>query len=183
MGELQAGKSPFKTRNTYDENLKIWSGGEKRSLFSPDWSIGEIIFQQMERNAMLTAQVLKKFTRNNNYIYRNKTFRFQLQKTLSWPGKIFIQTRWRWQVICVNWAWNKETLWESLAGWPLTWLLWPMPVSLMELLIMPYTPNTNNLPSRDCSEYQATLNLLWWRWVWESSSSHQRPSGTNSNHA
>lgn len=83
MGELQAGKSPFKTRNTFDENLKIWSGGEKRSLFSPDLSIGEIIFQQMERNAMLTAQVLKKFTRNNNYIYRNKTFRFQLQKTLS----------------------------------------------------------------------------------------------------
>ncbi|EDX09357.1 4-coumarate--CoA ligase 1 [Drosophila simulans] len=57
MGELQAGKSPFKTRNTYDENLKIWSGGEKRSLFSPDLSIGEIIFQQMERNPMLTAQI------------------------------------------------------------------------------------------------------------------------------
>ncbi|EDW93555.1 4-coumarate--CoA ligase 1 [Drosophila yakuba] len=57
MVVLQAGKSPFKTENTYDEKLKIWSGGEKRSLFSPDLSIGEITFQQMERNPKLTAQI------------------------------------------------------------------------------------------------------------------------------
>ncbi|XP_017070641.1 uncharacterized protein LOC108107590 isoform X2 [Drosophila eugracilis] len=57
MGELQAGVSPFKTKNTYDDNLKVWSGGEGRSLFSPDLSIGEIIFRQMELHPNLTAQI------------------------------------------------------------------------------------------------------------------------------
>lgn len=80
MGELQAGKSPFKTRNTYDENLKIWSGGEKRSLFSPDWSIGEIIFQQMERNAMLTAQVLKNLQETIIIFIETKPLDFSYRK-------------------------------------------------------------------------------------------------------
>ncbi|XP_016981391.1 4-coumarate--CoA ligase 1 [Drosophila rhopaloa] len=57
MGELQAGKSPFKTESNYDNNLKIWSGGERRTLFSTDLSIGEIIFRQMERHPKLIAQI------------------------------------------------------------------------------------------------------------------------------
>ncbi|KAH8364634.1 hypothetical protein KR084_009319 [Drosophila pseudotakahashii] len=57
MGDLRAGESPFKTKSTYDDKLKIWSGGEKRSLFSPDLSIGEIIFRQMQRHPKLIAQI------------------------------------------------------------------------------------------------------------------------------
>ncbi|XP_016955244.1 luciferin 4-monooxygenase isoform X2 [Drosophila biarmipes] len=57
MGELQAGKSPFKTKSTYDEKLKVWCGGERRSLSSPDLSIGETIFWQMERHPKLNPQI------------------------------------------------------------------------------------------------------------------------------
>ncbi|EDW93556.1 luciferin 4-monooxygenase [Drosophila yakuba] len=41
----------------YDENLKIWSGRETRSSFSPDLSIGEIIFREMECHPKLIAQI------------------------------------------------------------------------------------------------------------------------------
>ncbi|XP_017129317.1 4-coumarate--CoA ligase 1 [Drosophila elegans] len=57
MVELQAGTSPFKTESNFDSNLKIWSGGEKRSLFSADLSIGEIIFRQMESHPKHIAQI------------------------------------------------------------------------------------------------------------------------------
>ncbi|XP_017070676.1 luciferin 4-monooxygenase-like [Drosophila eugracilis] len=48
---------PFKAEITYDDDLKIWSGGERQSLFSPDLSIGEIIFQEMERHPKHIAQI------------------------------------------------------------------------------------------------------------------------------
>ncbi|XP_017129624.1 luciferin 4-monooxygenase-like [Drosophila elegans] len=57
MGELNAGITPLETECTYDDNLKIWSGGERQSLFSADLSIGEIIFQEMERHPKLIAQI------------------------------------------------------------------------------------------------------------------------------
>jgi len=42
---------------TYDDKLKIWSGREAPSLFSPNLSIGEIIFGEMVNNPKLIAQV------------------------------------------------------------------------------------------------------------------------------
>jgi len=63
MKELQEGNSPFKTKSTYDNKLKVWSGGEKRSLFSPNLSIGEIIYRQMEQHPKLLAQVCITFSK------------------------------------------------------------------------------------------------------------------------
>ncbi|XP_016981368.1 4-coumarate--CoA ligase 1-like [Drosophila rhopaloa] len=43
--------------SNYDDNLKTWSGGERQSLFPADLSIGEIIFQEMERHPKHIAQI------------------------------------------------------------------------------------------------------------------------------
>lgn len=41
----------------YDAEHKIWSGKLKRGYFSPNLSVGEIIFHEMRRHTTLIAQV------------------------------------------------------------------------------------------------------------------------------
>ncbi|XP_016955243.1 luciferin 4-monooxygenase isoform X1 [Drosophila biarmipes] len=57
MGKVKETKKMLQSECTYDDNLKIWSGGEYQNLFSPDLSIGEVIFQEMERHPKLIAQI------------------------------------------------------------------------------------------------------------------------------
>ncbi|XP_033149872.1 4-coumarate--CoA ligase 1-like [Drosophila busckii] len=42
---------------TYDAENKIWSSNEERDYFSPDLSIGQIIFHEMRRHPKLIAQI------------------------------------------------------------------------------------------------------------------------------
>ncbi|XP_017140312.1 luciferin 4-monooxygenase-like [Drosophila miranda] len=48
---------PYKPHITYDDNLKVWSGGESLSCFEPHLSIGEIIFRELESHPKLIAQI------------------------------------------------------------------------------------------------------------------------------
>ncbi|EDW76594.2 uncharacterized protein Dwil_GK15543 [Drosophila willistoni] len=48
----------FVPENTYDPESKIWSGPlSQKNYFSPDLSVGEIIFNEMRRHPQLIAQV------------------------------------------------------------------------------------------------------------------------------
>lgn len=48
---------PFRPESSYDEENRIWSGQPSRDYFSPDLSIGEIIFHEMRRHPKQIAQV------------------------------------------------------------------------------------------------------------------------------
>ncbi|BFF90045.1 luciferin 4-monooxygenase-like [Drosophila madeirensis] len=48
---------PYKPQITFDDKLKVWSGGERCNYFAPHLSIGEIIFREMERHPKLIAQI------------------------------------------------------------------------------------------------------------------------------
>ncbi|XP_001360047.2 luciferin 4-monooxygenase-like [Drosophila pseudoobscura] len=48
---------PYVLANSYDADLKIWSGSEIEEYFAPDLSIGEIIFHEMRRHPKLIAQI------------------------------------------------------------------------------------------------------------------------------
>ncbi|XP_002137775.2 luciferin 4-monooxygenase-like [Drosophila pseudoobscura] len=48
---------PYGPEITYDDTLKVWSGGERANYFAPHLSIGEIIFREMERHPKLIAQI------------------------------------------------------------------------------------------------------------------------------
>ncbi|XP_017144960.2 luciferin 4-monooxygenase-like [Drosophila miranda] len=48
---------PYDPQITYDDMLKVWSGGERENYFAPHLSIGEIIFREMERHPKLIAQI------------------------------------------------------------------------------------------------------------------------------
>ncbi|XP_017145461.1 4-coumarate--CoA ligase [Drosophila miranda] len=48
---------PYAPANSYDGDLKIWSGSEIEEYFAPDLSIGEIIFHEMRRHPKLIAQI------------------------------------------------------------------------------------------------------------------------------
>ncbi|SPP84598.1 blast:Luciferin 4-monooxygenase [Drosophila guanche] len=47
----------YKPQITFDDKLKVWSGGERSNYFAPHLSIGEIIFREMERHPKLIAQI------------------------------------------------------------------------------------------------------------------------------
>ncbi|XP_034664425.1 luciferin 4-monooxygenase-like [Drosophila subobscura] len=42
---------------TYDDELKVWSGGERSNCFAAHLSIGEIIYKELESNPKLIAQI------------------------------------------------------------------------------------------------------------------------------
>ncbi|SPP83721.1 luciferin 4-monooxygenase-like [Drosophila guanche] len=48
---------PYVPANSYDGDLKIWSGSEITEYFAPNLSIGEIIFHEMRRHPKLIAQI------------------------------------------------------------------------------------------------------------------------------
>ncbi|KAH8292367.1 hypothetical protein KR054_009000 [Drosophila jambulina] len=48
---------PYTPVNSYDGDLKIWSGEPMSYYFDPHLSIGEIIFQEMRRHPQLIAQI------------------------------------------------------------------------------------------------------------------------------
>ncbi|XP_034663551.1 luciferin 4-monooxygenase-like [Drosophila subobscura] len=48
---------PHKPQITFDDKLKVWSGGERSNYFASHLSIGEIIFREMERHPKLIAQI------------------------------------------------------------------------------------------------------------------------------
>ncbi|XP_026850291.1 luciferin 4-monooxygenase [Drosophila persimilis] len=48
---------PYAPANSYEGDLKIWSGSEIEEYFAPDLSIGEIIFHEMRRHPKLIAQI------------------------------------------------------------------------------------------------------------------------------
>ncbi|SPP84600.1 blast:Luciferin 4-monooxygenase [Drosophila guanche] len=48
---------PYKPQITFDDNSKVWSGGDRSIYFAPHLSIGEIIFREMERHPKLIAQI------------------------------------------------------------------------------------------------------------------------------
>ncbi|XP_002137773.2 luciferin 4-monooxygenase-like [Drosophila pseudoobscura] len=48
---------PLDPQITYDDMLKVWSGGERENYFAPHLSIGEIIFRELERHPKLIAQI------------------------------------------------------------------------------------------------------------------------------
>ncbi|XP_034663425.1 luciferin 4-monooxygenase-like [Drosophila subobscura] len=50
-------RMPYKPQITFDDKLKVWSGGERSNYFAPHLSIGEIIFREMERHPKLIAQI------------------------------------------------------------------------------------------------------------------------------
>ncbi|SPP84597.1 blast:4-coumarate--CoA ligase 2 [Drosophila guanche] len=47
----------YEPQITFDEKLKVWSGGDRSIYFAPHLSIGEIIFREMERHPKLIAQI------------------------------------------------------------------------------------------------------------------------------
>ncbi|KAH8256309.1 hypothetical protein KR032_000397, partial [Drosophila birchii] len=50
-------RMPYTPANSYDGDLKIWSGEPLSYYFDPHLSIGEIIFQEMRRHPKLIAQI------------------------------------------------------------------------------------------------------------------------------
>ncbi|KAH8369329.1 hypothetical protein KR009_008387, partial [Drosophila setifemur] len=48
---------PYSPVNSYDADLKIWSGDQVVHYFDPQLSIGQIIFQEMRRHPQLIAQI------------------------------------------------------------------------------------------------------------------------------
>ncbi|XP_064544940.1 uncharacterized protein LOC135432965 [Drosophila montana] len=48
---------PYKPESSYDSVGRIWSGQDDRAYFSPQQSIGEIIFHEMRRHPKLIAQI------------------------------------------------------------------------------------------------------------------------------
>ncbi|EDW38562.1 GL11949 [Drosophila persimilis] len=54
---------PYAPANSYEGDLKIWSGSEIEEYFAPDLSIGEIIFHEMRRHPKLIAQGVEDYVR------------------------------------------------------------------------------------------------------------------------
>ncbi|KAH8343849.1 hypothetical protein KR059_012431, partial [Drosophila kikkawai] len=50
-------RMPYTPVNSYDGDLKIWSGEPVSHYFDPHLSIGQIIFQEMRRHPQLVAQI------------------------------------------------------------------------------------------------------------------------------
>jgi len=69
MAEMEVNQKLLNAMCTYDDKLKIWSGREAPSLFSPNLSIGEIIFGEMVNNPKLIAQVSFFLSQNQRNVW------------------------------------------------------------------------------------------------------------------